>query len=393
MLDEGVREGGIDWVARARSLGPLLEAAAARIDAARELPPDVVAALYDTQLYRMLLPRAYGGGETDVVTFIATLETVAAADASTAWCLGQASGCAISAAFLEPAVAREIFGPREAVLAWGPPAAGARADAVDGGYRVNGTWQFASGSRHATWLGATVAIHERDGSPRRTPGGAPVLRTIFTPRERATILDVWHVSGLRGTGSDSYTLTDVIVAEDHTQSRVAAERRETGTLYAFSSINIHALAFSAVALGIARAALDALLVLAHDKRPRRGTTTLRENAAVQGRIGFAEAQLRAARAFLFASARDAWAAAGETGEVSLERRIEMRMASTYAIAQARAVVETAYTTAGATAIFENQPFERRFRDVNAVAQQIQGHLSNFETVGQHLLGLPNDLSL
>jgi indole-3-acetate monooxygenase len=388
---------GVDFIARARAAAPHVAAAGPRIDAERNLPDELIAELHAAGLYRMLLPRSCDGGETDLATFVAVMEILAAADASTAWCIGQASGCSLSAAYLDGAAARAIFGPRDAVLAWGPaqPGAGVRADVVDGGYRVAGTWTFASGSRHATWLGGVAPVFERDGAPRRDAAGKPVMRTVLFPRAHATIADVWHVVGLRGTGSDTYTVSDEFVADAYAFARTAGECREPGRLYRFSTVNIHAFAFSAVALGIARATLDAFVALAGDKRAGRGTgRPYRESSAVQARIGYAEAQLRGARAFVFASLRRAWDdAADGTGPIPLDQRIEMRMATTYAIGQAKAVVETAYQAAGANAIFEDGPFERRFRDVHAVTQQIQGHLDNFETVGQHLLGMPVQLTL
>ena len=390
-----------DPIARARELAPAIAAYGPRIDTERELPAELVARLHDAGLYRMLLPRSVGGDELDLATFVAVMEIVAGADASTAWCIGQASGCALSAAYLDLDAARTIFAPRDAVLAWGPAQPGAVVRALvdeEGGrrgYRVTGTWTFASGSRHATWMGGIVPVCERDGTPRLDAGGKPVMRTVLFPRAHATFTDVWQVGGLRGTGSDNYAVADEFVPEAFAFARVIETLREPNRLYRFSTVNIHAFAFSAVALGIARATLDAFVALAADKRAGRGSgRPYRESAAIQGRIGYAEAQLRGARAFVFAALQRAWdAAAAGSGPLPLDLRIEMRMATTYAIAQAKEVVDVAYQSAGANAIFESGPFERRFRDLHAVTQQIQAHLDNFETVGQHLLGMPVQLSL
>jgi len=388
---------GADWVARARELAPAIAAFGPRIDAERELPPELVAQLHDAGLYRMLLPRSVDGAELDLATFVEVMEILAAADASTAWCIGQATGASLSAAYLDIATARAVFGPRDAVVAWGPaqPGAVVRAAAVDGGFSVTGTWTFASGSRHATWLGGITPVHERDGAPRLDAAGKPVMRTVLFPRAHATISDVWQVSGLRGTGSDTYAVEGEFVSDAFAFARVVESCREPNRLYRFSTVNIHAFAFSAVALGIARAMLDAFIALAAGKRAGRGTgRPYRESSAVQMRIGYGEAQLRGARAFVFASLQRAWeAAAAGTGTLPLDVRIEMRMATTYAIGQAKEVADAAYQLAGANAIFESGPFERRFRDLHAVTQQIQGHLDNFETVGQHLLGMPVQLTL
>ena len=148
---------------------PLIEASAAEGERARRLPEPLVAALLDAGLYRLLLPRSLDGAELDPATFVRVLEQVSRADASTAWCLCQAAGCTMISGYVAPAVAREIFGDRRAVLAWGPSPDG-RAVPVDGGYRVSGTWSFASGCRQATWLGGQCTIHEPDGTPRQTAG-------------------------------------------------------------------------------------------------------------------------------------------------------------------------------------------------------------------------------
>ena len=110
--------------------------------------------LHEAGLFRLLLPRSSNGIETDPLTFFHVIETIARADGSTAWCLSQAGGCAMSAAYLDLPVAHAIFGndPR-AVVAWGPGPK-VRAVECEGGYRVTGVWSFNSGGRHATWLGA-----------------------------------------------------------------------------------------------------------------------------------------------------------------------------------------------------------------------------------------------
>jgi len=380
-----------EYIARARALVPLLAAAAPRIEQARELPPEVLDALHEAGLFRLLLPRSVGGAELQPAPYAEAIEAIAMGDASTAWCLGQNSGCSMSAAYLEPEVARQVFGEPRAVLAWGAGAVG-KAHAVDGGYRVSGTWQFASGSRHATWLGGHCTITEPDGSQRRAADGSPAERTMLFPRARATISDVWHVSGLKGTGSDSYSVADLFVEDAYSLDRCnPAERREPGRLYRLESMQLYASAFAGVAMGAARAALDAFVELARNKRPRGSAAALRDNAVVQSEVGLAEARLRSARTFLLQTLRETWDALAAGGEITLEQRMQIRLASTYAIQEAREVVDTAYHAAGATAIFQSGPFERRFRDVHAVCQQVQGRRSHFETVGQHMLGLKPDL--
>ena len=277
---------GIDYVERARELAPALAAAGDEIEAGRELPERLVEALIEGGFFRMLLPRSLGGAELHPLTYVQVLEEIAKAEPSTAWCLGQNSGCSMSAPYLDPAVAREVFGPPRGILAWGPELPGAgRGVAVEGGIRVTGRWGFATGSRHASWLGAHVPVFEQDGAPRLNPNGRPFVRTVLFPKASAEIIDNWQVIGLRGTGSDSYRVDNLFVPQKYTCSRDnEAERREPGLLYRFTSGMIYAASFSNISLGIARGALEAFIELARDKIPRGARKTLRENHVIQSEV-------------------------------------------------------------------------------------------------------------
>jgi indole-3-acetate monooxygenase len=378
---------GVEYIERARQLGPMIEAAADEIERRRELPEPIVAALAERGLFRLLLPRSLGGAELPPAAYVPVVEEIAKHDASVAWCLGQACGCTMTAAYLAPEAAREIFGGERGIVAWGPPGP-AEARMAPGGYRLTGTWSFASGSHHATWLGAHVTVFTEDGTPRLRPDGSPVFRTLLFPKPQAAMTDIWRVIGLRGTGSDSYTVTGLFVPEDHAVERSAdAKPRETGLLYAFSSSNVYSAGFAGVALGIARAVLDAFVELARDKIPRGAKRTLRDNNVIQAQVAQSEARIGAARAFLLGALEDIWREAGRIGRLSLDHNATIRLASTWAIHQAREAIDTLYHAAGATAIFEENPFERRFRDIHTVVQQYQGRQAHFETVGQILLGL------
>ncbi len=381
---------GIDYIQRARDLAPLLKDAADEIEEHRQLPQRVVEALVESGCFKLLIPRSLGGAELHPVTYVQVLEEIAKAEPSTAWSLGQNSGCSMTAPYLDPAVAREVFGPPRGILAWGPELPGAgRGVAVEGGVRVTGRWGFATGSRHATWLGAHVPIFEPDGAPRMNPNGRPFVRTVLFPKSSAEIIDNWQVIGLRGTGSDSYRVEDLFVPQKYTCSRDnQAERREPGLLYKFTSGMVYAMGFSNVSLGIARGALEAFVELARDKIPRGARKTLRENNVIQSQVAQCEARLRSCRAFIHATLNEMWDAAERTGDFLPEQHARLRLAATWAIQQSRDVVADVYSAAGATAVFNENPFERRLRDMHAGSQQGQGRPVHFETVGQILLGLP-----
>jgi alkylation response protein AidB-like acyl-CoA dehydrogenase len=380
-----------DHVAAARSLIPLLQQAGPRIDDARELPPDVLDAMHARQMFRLLVPRSLGGAELDPATYIQAVEAIAIGDASTAWCMNQNTGCSMTAAYLAPPVARRVFGGERDVLAWGQARGRARAVKEPGGWCVTGTWLFASGSRHATWLGGHCPTFEPDGTQHYEADGTPVERTMLFPREAARIDDVWQVIGLRGTGSDTYSVEDMFVADEYSVTRDKdEERREPGLLYRFTTLNIYAAGFGAVGLGIARGMLNDFLGLASEKTPH-SAKAMRESGVVQSLIGRADARLKAARALLVQTLAETQEAVAARGWMMLDEKIAIRQAATFAIIESREVVNALWHEAGATAIFDAQPFERRFRDMNTVSQQLQGRASHFETVGQHLLGMSANL--
>jgi len=366
-----------DYLARARALAPMIAAESTQIDRDRELSPKVRDTLIAEGFFRMLQPKSLGGAELHPVTYSHVTATLSAADASTAWCVCQNNGCSMTSAYLGEETAREIFGPATGILAWGPPGAPFQAQPVEGGYRVSGTWRFASGSHHASWLGAHMKI-----------AGTDKTRTMLFPKSSIRMEDIWHTLGLRGTGSDQYVAENLFVPQRFTVSRDnPAERREQGLLYRFSSNQLYSCGFAGVALGIAKGVLDAFLALPEEKTSRGAGKTMRENNVIQSQVAQCVARLRSARANLDNTWHEAWRHVVETGEQTLEDRTMIRLASTWAITEAKLVVQTLYHAAGSIAIFEDQAFERRFRDIHTVAQQAQGRQLHFETVGQILLGV------
>jgi indole-3-acetate monooxygenase len=382
-----------DYLARVREITPALAAAGPEIDRRRELPEAIVAAMVERDLFRLLLPRTLDGAELLPTEYVPIIEELAKTDASTAWCLNQNSGCSMTAAYLAPEVGREIFGGPRGILAWGPGPG--EAHRAPGGYRVTARWGFASGSHHAIWLGCHVPVIEADGKPLLHEDGTPVVRTFLFPKSATKFNDIWHTIGLRGTGSDEYSIKDLFVPEAY--SIDVLSRRETPIgedrlLYRFSSLALYAAGFAGVALGIARGTLDHFVELARDKIPRGARVTMRNNNVTQRQTGEAEARIASARRYLLGSLEDITADVAKRGYITLDERMTIRLASTFAIHTAVEVVDVLYQAAGATAIFNEHPFERRFRDVHSVQQQLQGRQQHFETVGQHLLGLETDTS-
>ncbi len=401
-----------DWVERARALRPLLEAAAPRIEEAKDLPDDVRDAMHEARLFRMVLPRSVGGGELDLATYAQAVAAIAEGDASAAWCVGQTSGCSIAAAYLEPRVAREILGDPRSVLTFGftsgePPC---RAVPTKGGWLVSGAWTFASGNRLCQWLGGHCRITDESGAPLKQPDGRFVERTMLFPRSSAMVReDLWDVMGLCGTGSDSYSVTNLFVPTEYSvvpraiardqqlpegvRADPDPERREKGVLYRFSSQAVFQVGLSSVAAGIARAVLDNFIALAKKKNPSSAVSPLRDDTWIHARIAQADAKISAAAAWLEKLLKEAWEECAATGGISFTMRVKIRTACTHQITEAREALDMIFLEAGATAIFRSNPFERRLRDMHTVSQQVQGNIARMQSVGQYHLGMKPQLFL
>ena len=377
---------GAGILSRARALGPDLEAAADEIERTKRIPAELLAKIHAARLGRMFLPRLFGGDEIDPCTYLHALEAVSRHDASVGWNLFVANSSTLITPFLEPDTAREIYAEPHAWMSWGPPD-GQKARAVEGGYIVNGTWGFSSGCRQANWMGAHCMVEEKDGSTRLNAAGRPSITSFLFPADQVTLHDTWDTIGLRGTASDSYTVDNVFVPEAYTGTREEPEnRRVPGPLYWFTQQGLYAVGVAAVALGTAGAMLTAFMELATDKTPR-GLAKLADRDATRALVATSEARLGSARSYLLDLLSGYYAAAEETGAMGIEDRARVRLATTNAIIGAIEIADRIHKAAGVSAIFVGKsPFERRWRDIHTLSQQIQARDAHFEAVGQILLG-------
>ena len=211
------------------------------------------------------------------------------------------------------------------------------------------------------------------------------------PRAKANIHDIWQVVGLKGTGSDTYEVRDLFVPESDTADRESWDAAQApGTLFRFPQIMAYAAAFGGVMLGISRGMLDDVKALAMTKTGRGASSSMRESEVFQTDLARLEGRWRAARALHLNAFREVWEAVDAGGALTLEHRVNARLAATHAINEGCQIAVDAYRAAGQNAIFENAPFEKRVRDALSAAQQVQGRPSHFMTVGRHLLGLEPD---
>lgn len=376
---------------RARALQPLLDQHGAEMDRRREVVPEVVDALVANDMLRLLLARNLGGAELPLIEFCKTVEAIAWSDASVAWFVNQSNvSSATSAAAMPREAALACFGTPGVGLAWGARNGTSRAIRVDGGYRLSGTWSFASGGRHTTWMGAHSAVQNPDGTPHQRYGKSDDRSFVFK-RTDAKIVDDWFVLGLRGTGSDTYTLEDLFIPDSHAPARDALqERREPGPLYTIGSTLLYASGFCSVTLGLARRLLETYIDLARGKHSRASINAMSANNAIQREIALLEAKLSAARAWLHAEVREAYDKA-LNGTLDVDARMRLRLATTYGMNEATDVSIAAYRASGTTAMLNSAPFERRFRDAMSASQHLQGMLGHVEMVGRHILGVENKL--
>ncbi len=376
---------------RARTLIPLLDANGPEIDRRRELTPEAVDAIVGQDLLRLLLPKSLGGQEVHLVDFCKVTEAIGMGDGSAGWFVNQSNvSTSTSAAAMPHEAAAEIFNGPGAGLAWGARHNYSKAIRVPGGYRLTGKWSFASGSRHTTWIGAHSAVRNPDGTPH-IRYGRPDDRSFLFLKSKARIIDDWHVLGLRGTGSDTYEVEDLFIPDEHAPARDALEeRREKGPLYPIQSTLLYATGFCGVTLGIGRKMLETFTNLARGRHSKASVNPMAQNNAIQREIGMMEAKLSAARAFVHEAANEMYEAA-VAGNIAVEHRLRLRLATTYAMNEATDVSVHCYRGAGTGAIMDVQPFERRLRDALTASQHMQAMLPLVEMIGRHMLGAENEI--
>jgi alkylation response protein AidB-like acyl-CoA dehydrogenase len=371
----------VDPLARARDLGPSIAAAADEIERTQTIPESILARIHEARLARMLLPLSAGGDQVEPWTYLRAIEEISRHDGSVGWNLFVANSAALIAPFIPLETARTIYADPRTIISWGPPNQH-QARAVPGGYQVSGEWHFASGSRQANWMGAHCQVIEPDGSLRLNRFGRPTTRTLLFRKEHTEQIRDWNTIGMRGTASEGYRVSDLFVPEAYSGTREDPSlRRDTGPLYAFTMQGLYAVGVASVAFGIARAMLDAFISLASEKTPR-GLQRLADSPVVQAEVARREANLGAARAWLVETLKDVWAEADDVAPIDLQARVRVRLGCAHAIHTAVEIADTVYKAAGTSAIFLGTKFERRFRDIHTLSQQIQSREAHFETVGR-----------
>ena len=372
----------------ARRLGPSIAARGDEIEELRTLPMDIVDEIRPSQAFRQYVPADLGGPAVSAWEGLEAIEEFAYHDGSVGWSVAIASTSSLMASYLPPEHATEIYGDPRSITG-GYAAAAGLATPVDGGLKVNGTWQWGSGTQHCTWIGGGCRVVGPDGTPTPRDDGLSFPYVFFDP-SNVEFLDTWHVSGLAGTGSLDYRVTDVFVPEGRWVQIGIDPPVHDGPLARFSFYGLLALGIAATSIGIARRAIDELAVLAEHKRPQGSSRPLRDRAPIQADTARAEAAVRSTWGFVADTVGDCWDEAVEGNPPSEENKRLLRLAATHATQTAAEATDLVYRAAGGAAVYKTSPIQRCFRDVNVATQHAMVAPRTYEVAGRIRLGLETD---
>jgi alkylation response protein AidB-like acyl-CoA dehydrogenase len=377
---ESLQQAAARLTGLARELAPATEAN-------RRLPEELVGALRASGLLRAGAPAAIGAPEASPAVTLECAETLARGDASAGWCVSIAATSSLLAGWLPAEGLAETFADADAVAA-GIFAPSGRARPVDGGYRVSGRWAFCSGISHSDYLFAGCMVQGEEDEQ-------PTMRTMGMPTSELEILDTWHTSGLRGTGSHDTVAEDVFVPAHRSLSLLEPPTSDAA-LYRFPIFAFFALSISAAALGNARGAIEDLIELAAVKVGQGSSRTLAQRPSTWSAVAQAEASLRAARVFYYQAIDEAWQAAQSTqlGQpVPVALRTGLRLAGTHAVRTAADVARSMCDLGGGAAIYERSPLQRRLRDAQTATAHFQVNPAIWELTGRILLDQPTETAM
>lgn len=369
----------------------MIQACREEIERERRLPLRLVTAMKEAGIFRMPMPREWGGPELDPLSQLRIIEALSIADASVGWCAMIGCDSGYLSAFLDQEAAREMYPDLDAVTGSSLAQTG-RAVVAEGGYRVSGRWPFASGCQHSTWLVAGCLVYDGERS-RLHPDGTPETQQYFLPAQDVEILDTWYTTGLRGSGSHDFAINDYFVPAERTFSYQRIEFRRSGALYCFP-FNV-LFKFGGPPLGVARAAIDALIEAG--QKPSRRTTvggiatpaiTLREERFVQDAVGRAEALLGAARSYLFDVIGDLYATLAAGREPTARQFAHFGLVHPQVYAICTEAVELVYKARGGSAAYASGQLDRCLRDIVTMNQHVGNSLRSYAMAGRILLGLP-----
>jgi len=381
-LPAGEPMSAADIYANARALSGYLREKSAEIDEARRLPADVVARLREAGMFRLMMPKEWGGPELRPSEQVEIIEELAKANASAAWCVMIGCDSGFFAGYLDESAAREIF-PRLDMVTAGSVMPTGRAERVEGGYRVTGQWSFGSGVSHADVVGLSCVLYEK-GAPLMKSKGTPVTCGMLAPASQIEVVDNWHTTGMRGTGSSDYRAKDLFVPERFLFNLRPPARRE-GTLWRRATNFLPKV--SGVPLGAARAAIDHVIEMMQTKVEMPSGRLYKNLPRIQSVIADAEMMLGAARAYVFSAMDREWERIERSEQPTVHERADAWLSRVNAAQSARDIIRMLYDATGSAAIYSDRsPLDRALRDAETFCQHIVAQRKSLEMIGGMLLG-------
>jgi alkylation response protein AidB-like acyl-CoA dehydrogenase len=377
------------FLAHAQAIADQARARSTEIEGARRLPEDLARAMARGGLMRLYVPQAYGGAALSPSEANQVFTTLAQGDASTAWCAMIAATTAITAAYLPSDHARTVFGSLEGITG-GVFAPLGKAEVDGANVIVTGRWAWASGSVNCDWLMGGCVVME-GGAPRLKVNGQPETRMFIAPRAAVELIDTWHVSGLRGTGSGDMAMHGVVIPFERSVSLTddAPHFANESAAFRMPVFSLLATGIAAVARGNALGALAEFQALAGAKKPQGSSRTLGARAAVQDDWARAYATFCAAEAFFDTSLGRLEAL---HSPADLNAKAHLRLACAHLTQTAADLCRTLYDLGGGESVYERSPLQRRFRDAHVATQHIMVARGMFETTGRALLSGEGDWS-
>ena len=375
----------------AAALAPQIRAAKYDIQSQSTLPDSLASAMVEANLFQLFVPKAIGGPQTDPITAFHAVEELSKVDGSVGWCSFVASAISIYSAWLPPDLARDLFGQPIEIRAAGSFRPTADAKRVNGGYQIGGRWNYVSGSDHANWLILNCNILDDSGRVLDAQG-TPVTRMMIVPRSTAFIEKTWSTLGMRGTGSNDVVIKEQFVPEEHTCMLYEPAATE-GPYYNPRLVTAISWSLaSAMALGIARGAMNDFVRIATNSGSTTSTTLMRNRAPTQTSVGEVEAIISASRAYVLNTVETMWKGACRRDSDPGPQILQSRLAITHAIRESVRAVDMLFNAAGTNGIHDSNDLELCFRDIHTAGQHIAGLHSNFEYGGQIMMGLAHGAS-
>lgn len=361
------------------AIGKAAEKRRVEIETQRKIPNDIIQQLKSSGVLRLWIARAYGGHQAHVLDLLEAIHTLAFYNGSIAWIAAVTGTASLASGYVNPQTAQTIFGAEDAMTGgWAAPAG--KAKKVEGGLLVSGKWHWGSGIAHCSHiLGGVLIQSEKDRPPRSAIA-------YFNPKA-VQLIDNWQVLGLKGTNSIDYQVDQYFVPDDHWIYFPVQKAEIDDTLYRFSFLGALASGVASVGLGLARRAIDEILILGKSKIPNGARKTLSERPAVHEKIGQIEAQYQSAKLYLEKAVEKNWQEANHS-RISLQSKSELRLAASFAVQSAVQIVQTAYQIGGGSSIWDGVKLQELLRDINVVSQHGLVAATNIEIAGRTAFGLP-----